>query len=375
MSTQESARFLPGRQWVSVAVVLGCVLLLIGLVLPAIHNAREAARRTQSKNNLKQLGLAFHNYHDVYRVFPLGADVLADGTANHGWSTRIIPYLEQSITYSQINFNVPWNHSINELPFRQSPLSMTNPAVVHHFSSDGFGLLHYMSNPNVTHRNHCVSIDDMTTGTANNWLMGEAAGNYQPWGYPFNWRPLDLPLNGDPGSYGVWPNGGLFCLADGSVVLLRTGTDASIVTTLKDAAPVASAEQIAVPEHRFETSSDPLRQETFWPDVPDYASKGDGVGTTLLYDRSDKPYFANVYRSDGKPVWNVEHTMRIDLIGVLENYPEVRILSVPLLDDENAEIVAQFPNLEVVQAWNNHLTEKGLAILESHPRHPSVLSR
>jgi hypothetical protein len=96
MTTNESSRELPGRQWVAIAVVVGCLLVLTGLLLPAVHIARQAARRTQSKNNLKQLGLAIHNNHNVFDQLPLGGDIEADGTAKHGWFTRLMPYLAAS---------------------------------------------------------------------------------------------------------------------------------------------------------------------------------------------------------------------------------------------------------------------------------------
>ncbi len=186
MNTTQPARVLPGRHWISIAVVVGCILVLVAILLPAVHRARQAAQRTQSKNYLKQLGLAVHNYHDVYSTLPLCGDVKSDGTAMHGWCTRLVPYLEASDLYTRINMNLPWDHPVQINLFRSGPWGLVIPGVDQTFSADGCGLLHYMANSNAMHRNHCVSFDDMTTGTANNWLFGEASGNYQPWGYPFN---------------------------------------------------------------------------------------------------------------------------------------------------------------------------------------------
>ena len=70
--------------------------LLASVIIEFVLEARQDARRLQSKNNLKQLGLAFHNYHDVYKQFPIGAYVRPDGTAIHGWIIRLVPYLESS---------------------------------------------------------------------------------------------------------------------------------------------------------------------------------------------------------------------------------------------------------------------------------------
>ena len=181
MNTTQPARELPGRHWVSIAVVVGCILVLVAILLPAVHNARQAARRTQSKNTLKQFGLAIHNYHDVYFMLPLGADVLPEGTAKHGWCTRLIPFMEATDLYHRINMNLPWDHPVQLDLFRRGLGGWQNPGVAQNVSNDGYDLLHYMANPNTMHCNHCLTFDDMTTGTANNWLIGEASGNYEPW--------------------------------------------------------------------------------------------------------------------------------------------------------------------------------------------------
>src|SRR5512134_2021324 len=83
---------------VELLVVIAIIGVLIALLLPAVQAAREAARRTQCKNNLKQLGLALHNYHDVYTVFPPGGTYRAAAVQPAGWSiqARLLPYIEQA---------------------------------------------------------------------------------------------------------------------------------------------------------------------------------------------------------------------------------------------------------------------------------------
>ncbi len=371
MSTKGRLSGLPGRRWAEVAVVVGCLLLLAGVLLPAVLTARQAARMTQSKNNLRQLGLAMLNYHDVSSVFPLGGDVLANGTAKHGWYTRLVPYLEASDLYTRINFNLAWDHPVNDVAFKQSFSSTTIPDAEHFYSDEGYGLLHYMANPNVMHRNHCVSIDDMTTGTVNNWLCGEVAGKYQPWGYPFNWRPLNSPLNSGPDSYGAWPAGGYICFADGSVRLLSNTTDAELLTALANAPPVATSEQTAVPDRHFEYSTMPLKRDWFKAAAePDTKSM---PGMTILYDRSDRPYYADVYSSGNAPVWDILHENRIDLEGVLLAFPHVKVMTMPILNDDNVQIIARFRDLEILQARRIELTEKGRTILKSQPKLQSIL--
>ena len=376
MNTTQSARELPGRHWVSIAVVVGCVLVLVAILLPAVHNARQAARRTQSKNALKQLGLAIHNYHDVHSMLPLGGDIDAIGIVKHGWCTRLVPYLEASDLYSRINMNLPWDHPVQINLFRGGPWGLVIPGVDETHSRDGFGLLHYTANPNALHRNHCITLDDMTTGTANNWIFGEASGNYEPWGYPINWRSLKTPLNSGPDGYGVWPDGGQICLADGSVRFYSNDADTALLKSLANAPPIATSAQTAKPEHRKESEFTATRRIWFEADI-EVNWKGN-PGTEILFDENDKPFLADIHcNDDGEvvPIWNVGRTKRIDLQGVLDNFPEIRVLNVHVVNDENAAIIAQFPDLEYLQAWKFELTEKGQTILDAHSKLKTIVHR
>jgi type II secretory pathway pseudopilin PulG len=100
---------------------------LVALLLPAVQAAREAARRNQSMNNLKQIMLALHNHHDVRKAFPPQANVGDDGKPLLSWRVHILPYLEQQALYQQFHLDEPWNSEYNKKLIEQMPPLYIHP--------------------------------------------------------------------------------------------------------------------------------------------------------------------------------------------------------------------------------------------------------
>jgi len=164
--------------------LLGIVILIISLLPPVFRSGtREAARRTQCKNNLKQIGLALYNYHDDYESFPPAYTVDENGNRLHSWRTLILPYLEQQELYSRIDLSKSWQHPSNAEAFKKVPTVYRCPSAdltEHHTT-----YLCLVGESLCFHPTRGRSISELTDGTSNTLMVMEVAlKNSVPWMSP-----------------------------------------------------------------------------------------------------------------------------------------------------------------------------------------------
>lgn len=200
---------------IELLVVIAIIAILIALLLPAVQQAREAARRTSCRNNLKQFGLAMHNYHDVYTMFPLGGSFNEfDADVYAGANTMLLPYFEQLPLGKLYDQTIAWEDQPNTVQQATIPtfvcpsVSQENPYtdsfLINFVDNATYGVTNYAYCKGVTDSwcfnssvplgssaiygpvpatergmfdlNLSVRVKDVTDGTSNTIAMGEAAG-------------------------------------------------------------------------------------------------------------------------------------------------------------------------------------------------------
>ncbi len=195
---RQSGGRLRGRKLAIAGIVLGvmsCILTYAFLAQTAIH-PREAARRAQCVNNLKQIGLAMHNYLSEHGVLPTAAISDSNGKPLLSWRVAILSYLESGSLYSEFQLDEPWNSPHNLALLDRMPNVYRCPS---HDDLDN-GMTSYVAvvGPNTafTADFKPLSLRDFTDGTATTLLIGELR-HQVPWTKPQD-MPFDvpLPLNG-----------------------------------------------------------------------------------------------------------------------------------------------------------------------------------
>jgi len=231
---------------VELLVVIAIIGVLVALLLPAVQAAREAARRMSCQNNLKQIGLALHNYYDTFRVFPYNTKTTTTSTvvAGQSWMFRILPFVEEQNLYSQVDdsvhfwatANVDVAKTVVNTYLCPSDGTNGNGSLDNHFDATGFrAITNYKSvaganwkfgnftnskQPGIRWNNSTDGLDqgngiicrnlsfnprnltriaDITDGTSNTFAVGEMvpAWQYNSWWYWYNGTAATaaIPLN------------------------------------------------------------------------------------------------------------------------------------------------------------------------------------
>jgi len=198
-----------GLTLIELLVVMGVIGILVGLLLPAVQFARETARQVQCRNNLRQMGIALHNYHTVHRQLPSGF-VWPNRTF---WSGQLLPYLEQDALYNTLQFTVPatWTVPPNETacatyldvfrcPTSSAPRHLTAQGITDRVpcnylacasgkidrESGPHPLVGFSYNDGVFFVNSNTRFADILDGTSNTVALGEAIFRFERSGRDHN---------------------------------------------------------------------------------------------------------------------------------------------------------------------------------------------
>ncbi|MCA9085450.1 MAG: DUF1559 domain-containing protein [Planctomycetaceae bacterium] len=187
-----------GFTLIELLVVIAIIAILIALLLPAVQQAREAARRTECKNNLKQIALGLHNYHDTHTVFPFGSIsringvAPAPGTSNtrQNWFHMILPYVDQAPLYNQVQpriqgnqFPGGWPEATTIIKMFMCPSDPENPKTVQqgfhgnylpvHGSSHAGANNTFATTDGMFYPLSSTKLTDIKDGTSNTAMLGE----------------------------------------------------------------------------------------------------------------------------------------------------------------------------------------------------------
>jgi type II secretory pathway pseudopilin PulG len=211
---------------VQVLCALGIIVVLIMLLLPAIRPSGEAARRAQCVNNLKQIGLALHNYIAAYDCLPPAYTVDASGRALHSWRTLILPFIEEQALYRTIDLSKPWDDAANTTALKTTvsvfycPAATAPANTTTYLAVVGPGACFLPTEPR--------RLAEITDGTSNTLAVIEAGEEYAvPWMMPVDANE-SVVLSIGPNSKLHHAGGTNAGLADGSVWFLKASVPANV---------------------------------------------------------------------------------------------------------------------------------------------------
>lgn len=253
------------------ATTTAVVAIGVALLLPAVQQARMAARRAQSQNNLRQLAIAMHNYENAHRAFPAGTILNSNLEPEQrlSWIVELLPYVEQQALYNQLNRSQGWEHPDN-LPLAAAVVELFLNAGVASgpttFSANGdlLGSTHYVGiaglgedgprlpagspRAGIFAYDRKTRIGNITDGTSNTLMISEATGEYGGWaqGGRATIRSLTQQpyVNGVDGIGGPYPGGFNASFADGSTRFLSQDIDPAVMEAI---ATMAGGEAVNVP--------------------------------------------------------------------------------------------------------------------------------
>ena len=197
------------------------IIVLASLMLPAVRQARGPARLTQCRNNLKQIGLALHNYHDVYGAFPPAHTVDENGTPLHSWRTLILPFIEAGPLLDSIDLSKPWDDPVNANARGQVPYAYRCPsAVVPENFTTYCGIV---GEGRCFHPTHGRRLSEIRDGAANTLMVIEVSQDKAVhWMEPRDTDDWFLLTFGEESDF-AHQGGTHGMLADGSVRFLSSG--------------------------------------------------------------------------------------------------------------------------------------------------------
>src|ERR1700733_112180 len=257
MRSRESAPGLSTGAFVATPV-------MVALLLPAVQAARAAARRTQSKNNLKQIGLALHNYHATEGNFPAATYRVADLKPDKrlSWQTELLPYLEQKPLYDRIDFKKSWEDPANHAAVSTPLVVFINPMIGEQnagglpgteyvglagVGEDGPMLPVTSPKAGIFAYNRVTRIEDIVDGTSNTIMTSECNKDFGSWaagGRPTIRALTKKPYIDGPDGLGGQPEGVQVGFADGSVRFVSKSVDPQLLERL---VTIAGHEQINIP--------------------------------------------------------------------------------------------------------------------------------
>jgi hypothetical protein len=205
------------------------------LIKPAVVSARQAAARTQSMNNLKQIMLAMHMYHDVYRHFPAAYGMKKDGTKLLSWRVYLLPYLEQDALYKEFHLDEPWDSEHNKKLISKMPKIFASPSLPDELAKKG--LASYVApvgEKTIFEGNEGTFIGKITDGTSNTIGILEADTEHaviwtRPDDLKIDWKDLKKGLE-------IWKGGNtsmfMAALCDGSIRSINEKVDPALLKRL-----------------------------------------------------------------------------------------------------------------------------------------------